>query len=151
MKAEYARTILLGDGGEIFMRQEYLQAGEYIEFLKRSDLGRQYPKEDFQDRIAELVRNVQISLVARNEARQVIGICFGLTDFAYWLLVTDLGVDRKHERMGLGKAQPEHALGGSQAHRPRDQQRPFPADLRRLRGSRSDMALMICSGNEESA
>ena len=27
----------------------------------------------------------------------------GLTDFAYWLYVTDLGVDRDYERRGIGR------------------------------------------------
>jgi GNAT superfamily N-acetyltransferase len=116
MKIEYAKTIHLGNGSEIQLRQEYLQPEEYIDFLKRSDLGQQYPKEDFHERIGKLVQNVQISLVARNEARQVIGVCFGLTDFAYWLLATDLGVDRKYERMGLGKElmRVAHELAGGE-------------------------------------
>ena len=29
-------------------------------------------------------------------------ICFGLTDFAYFLFITDLGVNRSYERQGLG-------------------------------------------------
>lgn len=46
---------------------ERISAEEYIDFLKRTDLGSQYPKERFDDRIAKLVTTVSISLVARNE------------------------------------------------------------------------------------
>lgn len=85
----------------ITIKQERLTAEEYIDFLKRTDLGSQYPKERFYDRIPKLVKNVSISLVARNEEGLVVGVLFGLTDFCYWLYVTDLGVDRKYERQGI--------------------------------------------------
>ncbi len=81
--------------------EERISAEEYIEFLKRTDLGSQYPKERFAERIARLVKNVSISLVARNEQGLIVGVLFGLTDFCYWLYITDLGVDRVYERQGI--------------------------------------------------
>ena len=33
----------------------------------------------------------------------VVGVLFALTDFAYWLYVTDLGVDRSYVRQGIGR------------------------------------------------
>ena len=78
---------------KIVIQEERISAEEYIDFLKRTDLGSQYPKERFETRIAKLVNTVSISLVARNENGTVAGVLFGLTDFAYWLYVTDLGVD----------------------------------------------------------
>lgn len=83
--------------------EERISAEEYIDFLKRTDLGSQYPKERSADRIAKLVKTVSISLVARNESGTVVGVLFGLTDFAYWLYVTDLGVDRAYTGQGIGK------------------------------------------------
>ena len=83
--------------------EERISAEEYIDFLKRTDLGSQYPKERFADRIAKLVKNVSISLVARNESGAVVGVLFGLTDFAYWLYVTDLGVDRAYTGQSIGR------------------------------------------------
>ena len=83
--------------------EERISAEEYIAFLKRTDLGSQYPKERFADRIAKLVKTVSISLVARNESGTVVGVLFGLTDFAYWLYVTDLGVDRTYTGQGIGR------------------------------------------------
>ena len=90
-------------GEQIKILEERISAEEYIEFLKRTDLGSQYPKERFEGRIAKLVKNVSISLVARNEMGDVVGVLFGLTDFAYWLYVTDLGVDRAYTGQGIGK------------------------------------------------
>lgn len=88
---------------KIKILEERISAQEYIDFLKRTDLGSQYPKERFEDRIAKLVTTVSISLVARNEDGVVIGVLFGLTDFAYWLYITDLGVDRAYIGQGIGK------------------------------------------------
>ena len=83
--------------------EERISAEEYIDFLKRTDLGSQYPKERFENRIAKLVKAVSISLVARNECGMVVGVLFGLSDFAYWLYVTDLGVDRAYTGQGVGR------------------------------------------------
>ena len=86
----------------IIIKEEKLNSAEYIDFLKRTDLGSQYPKERFYERIEKLVKNVSISLVARNEKGLIVGVLFGLTDFCYWLYITDLGVDRNYERQGIG-------------------------------------------------
>ena len=88
---------------KIRISEERISAEEYIDFLKRTDLGSQYPKERFADRIARLVKTVSISLVARNENGTVVGVLFGLTDFSYWLYVTDLGVDRAYTGQGIGR------------------------------------------------
>ena len=82
--------------------KERLSADSYIDFLKRTDLGSQYPKERFRERIERLVKNVSISLVAK-DGEKIVGVLFGLTDFAYWLYVTDLGVDRAYEKQGIGR------------------------------------------------
>ena len=86
----------------ITIKEERLSAVEYIGFLKKSDLGSQYPKERFEERIAKLVKNVSVSLIARNDDGLIVGVLFGLTDFCYWLYITDLGVLMKtaHELAG---------------------------------------------------
>ena len=91
----------MGKTEDIIIREERISAEEYIDFLKRTDLGSQYPKERFEERIRKLVKNVSISLIARNKDRLVVGALFGLTDYCYWLYVTDLGVDRDYERQGI--------------------------------------------------
>ena len=89
---------------EVTILEERISAEEYIDFLKRTDLGSQYPKERFAERVARLVKTVSVSLVARNEEGTVVGVLFGLTDFAYWLYITDLGVDRAYTGQGIGRA-----------------------------------------------
>lgn len=100
----------------IVIQEERLSAEEYIDFFKRTDLGSQYPKERFESRIAKLVKTVSISLVARNQNGLIVGALFGLTDFAYWLYVTDLGVDRTYTGQGIGRAMMKkaHEIAGGE-------------------------------------
>ena len=101
---------------DYIIKEERLTATEYIEFLKHTDLGSQYPKERFEERIETLVNKDSISLVARNECNDIIGVCFGITDFAYWLFITDLGVVRECTGQGIGKAlvRKLHELAGGE-------------------------------------
>lgn len=103
---------------KIVYKEERLTPEAYIDFLKRTNLGSQYPKERFQERIAKLVKNVSISLVARDEdnSNQIVGVLFGLTDFCYWLYVTDLGVDRSYEKQGIGSQlmKQAHTIAGGE-------------------------------------
>ncbi len=98
------------------IREERITAEEYIDFLRRTDLGSQYPKERFEERIARLVRTVSISLTARNDQGLLVGVLFGLTDYAYWLYITDLGVDRTCTRQGIGRRllKTAHQLAGGE-------------------------------------
>ena len=95
---------------EFTIQAERLAAAEYIEFLKHTDLGSQYPRERFEARIEKLVGNASISLTARDSAGALSGVCFGITDFAYWLFITDLGVIRSCTGQGIGRALVEKAL-----------------------------------------
>lgn len=94
----------------IIIKEENISAEEYISFLKHTNLGSQYPQERFNERIARLVKNTTISLIARNEDDNIVGVLFGLTDYAYWLYVTDLGVDRNYEGQGIGSRLMKTAL-----------------------------------------
>ena len=84
--------------------EERLTPETYIDFLRHTDLGSQYPAERFHERIGTLVRRASLSLTARDAAGELIGVCFGVTDFAYWLFITDLGIRRDWVGQGVGKA-----------------------------------------------
>ncbi len=92
------------------IESERLSAEEYLAFLRQSDLGAQYPKERFPERIARLLQSASLSLTAREENGRLVGVLLGLTDFAYWLFVTDLGVVRDRTRQGIGSALMRAAL-----------------------------------------
>ena len=106
----------LGCAGDISIRRERLTAEEYIDFLKRCNLGSQYPRERFRKRIEMLTASVPVSLTARDTEGLLVGVLFALTDFAYWMFVTDLGVARGFECRGIGTALMKcaHALAGGE-------------------------------------
>jgi len=85
-----------------FVDTDRLEFEEYVDFLKRCDLGSQYPKQNFENRIRTLLKNIDICITARTQEGLLIGICFGITDFAYFLFLTDLGVDRDYVGQGIG-------------------------------------------------
>ncbi len=101
---------------EIRIENRRFTAEEYIDFLKRTDLGSQYPKERFEERIPRLLKNASISLAALDGNGKIVGALLGLTDFAYWLYVTDLGVDRDYARQGIGRElmKTAHELAGGE-------------------------------------
>lgn len=82
---------------------ERLEFEEYVDFLKRCDLGSQYPKQDFEARVRTLLKNADICITARNQNGLLIGISFSVTDFAYFLFLTDLGVARDYAGQGIGR------------------------------------------------
>ncbi|MBQ4625537.1 MAG: GNAT family N-acetyltransferase [Clostridia bacterium] len=94
----------------IVIQSERLTPEEYIEFLRHTDLGSQYPKERFENRIATLVEKTAISLTARNEDGLLVGVLFAITDFSYWMFLTDLGIRREYVKRGIGKALVERAI-----------------------------------------
>ncbi len=101
---------------DIRIENHRFTAEEYIDFLKRTDLGSQYPKERFEERIPKLLVNSSISLAALDKSGKIVGALLGLTDFAYWLYVTDLGVDREYTRKGIGRAlmKTAHEIAGGE-------------------------------------
>ena len=100
----------------VTIQERRLTPEEYIEFLKRTDLGSQYPRERFEERIPRLLEKTSLSLAAVDETGKIVGVLMGLTEFAYWLFVTDLGVDRGCVRQGIGAQlmRKAHALAGGE-------------------------------------
>ena len=71
---ELGRYVIYRDNGkrlmmikirEIQIKEERISAEEYIDFLKRTDLGSQYPRERFEERIKKLVKNVSVTETVR--------------------------------------------------------------------------------------
>lgn len=86
-----------------YSNSERLEYGEYREFLVHCRLGEQYPRQRFEERVTKVLANVDICITARDENGLLVGICFGLTDWAYFLFLTDLGVRNGFERQGIGR------------------------------------------------
>ena len=73
---------------------------DYLGFLKRAQLGRMYPKRDFEARITRVLANAGVTVVAREDG-EVVGTCMGMTDFGYFLFITDLSVPATHADRGV--------------------------------------------------
>ena len=58
----------------ITITSERLTPAEYVDFLRRTDLGSQYPRERFEERIPILLGNASVSLAARNEDGLLVGV-----------------------------------------------------------------------------
>jgi ribosomal protein S18 acetylase RimI-like enzyme len=86
-----------------YRENENLNFEEYCDFLRRSDLGEQYPEENFEERVRKLLTTRSIAITARNSEGKLVGIASGITDFVYFLFVTDLGVDREYMKQGIGR------------------------------------------------
>ena len=87
---------------------------EYIEWLRTTDLGSQYPKNGFDRRIGKLLANADVAATARENGK-LVGVGLAVTDFTYFLFLTDLGVSRGYERRGIGRTLVEaihEAAGG---------------------------------------
>jgi len=91
-----------------YRSDERLSPQEYLSFLKTSQLGSMYPRKDFGNRIARLLANAGVTITAR-QGGTLVGVCLGITDHAYFLFLTDLGVSRDHQRRGIGRALVERA------------------------------------------
>jgi len=73
-----------------------------------------YPKKDFELRIARLLQKTSVIVTARHRS-ELVGACLGVSDFTYFLFVTDIGVARGYERRGIGRELLHHlhdAVGG---------------------------------------
>ncbi|MHC4923102.1 MAG: GNAT family N-acetyltransferase [Planctomycetota bacterium] len=82
---------------------ERLGAEEYVEFLATTDLGSQYPRQRFGERLRTLLARVGICITARDDDGLLVGVAMGITDHAYFLFLTDLGVARERVREGIGR------------------------------------------------
>jgi predicted N-acetyltransferase YhbS len=78
-----------------------LLAREFVEVLKRSTLAERRPVDDI-DTIQEMLKNADVIVTARFD-RVLVGIARAITDYAYCTYLSDLAVDEKHQRCGIGR------------------------------------------------
>ena len=85
----------------IYKVERSLDPDEFIEVLNRSTLGERRPVED-KDRIKQMCVNANLILTARLKEK-LIGVARSVTDFVYCTYLSDLAVDRKFQKQGIGK------------------------------------------------
>ena len=74
---------------------------EFIDVLVRSTLAERRPVHDL-DTIRAMLKNADVILTARLDGL-LVGVSRAITDFAYCTYLSDLAVDEKHQRQGIGR------------------------------------------------
>ncbi|MEJ2566456.1 MAG: GNAT family N-acetyltransferase [Gammaproteobacteria bacterium] len=78
-----------------------LSADQFIELLRQSTLGERRPIDD-RACMQGMVENSNLTVTAWDGER-LVGVARSLTDFHYACYVSDLAVDEKYQRTGIGK------------------------------------------------
>ena len=78
-----------------------LSALEFQEVLVASTLAERRPAEDLA-RLDIMLRNADLVVTAR-DAGGLVGVARSVTDFAYCCYLSDLAVDVRYQRQGIGK------------------------------------------------
>jgi predicted N-acetyltransferase YhbS len=85
-----------------------LSADEFIDVLERSTLGERRPIHD-RECIEGMVQHANLMVTAWDGAT-LIGVARSVTDFSYACYLSDLAVDVRHQRTGVGRALVSHTL-----------------------------------------
>jgi GNAT superfamily N-acetyltransferase len=78
-----------------------ITADEFIDLLRRSTLAERRPVND-RTRIEKMLLHGNI-LVTAWDGNLLVGISRALSDFAFCCYLSDLAVDKKYQRKGIGK------------------------------------------------
>jgi ribosomal protein S18 acetylase RimI-like enzyme len=84
-----------------YRREDTVSAGEFIKVLESSGLAERRPTGD-PGRIEKMIRTANLVITARYKG-EIIGIARSLSDFAFCTYLSDLAVDKKYQKMGIGK------------------------------------------------
>jgi predicted N-acetyltransferase YhbS len=78
-----------------------LAVAEFIDVLKRSTLSERRPVHDTET-MRRMLEHADLIVTARH-SRLLVGVSRALTDFAYCTYLSDLAVDEKYQRRGIGR------------------------------------------------
>lgn len=85
----------------VYSLEKSLDPDEFVEVLKKSTLAERRPVDDEQ-RITSMCNNANLIVTARLNG-VLVGIARSVTDFVYCTYLSDLAVDVKHQKKGIGK------------------------------------------------
>jgi GNAT superfamily N-acetyltransferase len=85
----------------IYALEPSLSVQEFIDVLNRSTLAERRPVDQPQI-IAQMLANADVLVTARYEGL-LVGVSRAITDFAYCTYLSDLAVDVRFQRQGIGK------------------------------------------------
>ncbi|MHB1423296.1 MAG: GNAT family N-acetyltransferase [Gemmataceae bacterium] len=78
-----------------------LNPREFIDLLARSTLAERRPVSELTT-MRDMLKNASVIATARINGL-LVGVSRAITDFAYCTYLSDLAVDAKHQRQGIGK------------------------------------------------
>jgi GNAT superfamily N-acetyltransferase len=78
-----------------------LPAPEFIDVLIRSTLGERRPIHDTET-IRAMLANADVIVTARSDGL-LVGVSRAITDFAFCTYLSDLAVDERYQRQGIGR------------------------------------------------
>lgn len=81
--------------------EKALETEEFTQVLVNSTLGERRPIDD-SERITEMIQGANLIVTARDNGK-LVGVARCLTDFVYCTYLSDLAVDEKYQKMGIGK------------------------------------------------
>jgi predicted N-acetyltransferase YhbS len=84
-----------------YQQEPDLSAEDFIDVLVRSTLAQRRPIDDAKT-IRGMLQNADVILTARLDG-QLIGVSRAITDYAFCTYLSDLAVDEKHQRQGIGR------------------------------------------------
>ena len=87
--------------GVTYQRESDLTSEEFIDVLVRSTLAERRPVHDTET-IKAMLKNADLILTARINGL-LVGVSRAITDFAFCTYLSDLAVDEKHQRQGIGQ------------------------------------------------
>lgn len=84
-----------------FQIEKNISVNEFKEVLMNSTLGERRPVDNL-DTLSKMIEHANLIVTARANGK-LIGIARSLTDFDYCTYLSDLAVDEKYQKMGIGK------------------------------------------------
>lgn len=85
----------------LYQLESALSADEFIDVLARSTLGERRPIDD-RKAIEKMLANADLIVTARVDGL-LVGVSRALTDFAFCTYLSDLAVDERFQRRGIGR------------------------------------------------
>jgi predicted N-acetyltransferase YhbS len=88
----------------IYRLEPDLTPRDFIGVLRRSTLAERRPVDDL-DTIRAMLENADVIVTARLDEINglLVGVSRAISDFAYCTYLSDLAVDEKHQRQGIGR------------------------------------------------
>jgi len=84
-----------------YKKEENISVEEFKEVLINSTLGKRRPIHELE-RLSKMIEFGNLIITARHN-NKLIGVARSLTDFAFCTYLSDIAVDEKYQKKGIGK------------------------------------------------